>query len=108
MFWFPLRQKKSELSEVVYTPDRLEQLIQALKNEISTVLLFLNHLQTIEVYTSVGTTAAPRLEFSVEVYDHCSEDFEERRERFMSDIATIPHKAVGTTFLHVAQVCLNE
>jgi hypothetical protein len=49
-FWFPLRQKASDLSDTVYDQKRVRQLMQSLKNEVSTVLLFLKKLENIEVY----------------------------------------------------------
>ena len=90
MFWFPLRQKPSELSETVYTQQRVMELTQGLRCEIDTVLLFLNRLERIEVYSHDGALefSPPVLEFSVGLSEDCVEAVRLSRTKFLSAITT--------------------
>ena len=89
VFWFPLRQKPSELSDTVYTQDRVQQLKAAFKGEISTILLFLKRLERIEVFTQHDDSPSPPvLEFSVGLTEECVQAARQQREKFLSDITT--------------------
>ena len=50
LFRFPLRIKKSGLSDNLYTPESLSELIDELKDEAKFLLLFLRCVNTVEVY----------------------------------------------------------
>ena len=50
LFRFPLRTRASGLSENIYTVEKLNELIDALRSEAKLLLLFLRSIQTIEVY----------------------------------------------------------
>ena len=50
LFRFPLRKSPSELSENIYSLERLEELINALRGEANLLLPFLRSVDTIEVH----------------------------------------------------------
>ena len=50
LFRFPLRVEKSGLSDNLYTPQSLNELIDELKDEAKFLLLFLRYVNTVEVY----------------------------------------------------------
>ena len=50
LFRFPLRSKKSEISEDVYTTEKIESMIYRLKEDSSKLLMFLNCVRKISFY----------------------------------------------------------
>ena len=48
---FPLRNEQSELSVKLYTTAKLKSILKALKDDASVLLLFLRHIEKIEVFT---------------------------------------------------------
>ncbi|XP_070206314.1 sacsin-like [Littorina saxatilis] len=90
VFWFPLRQTPSELSQTVYSQQRVQQLKQAFRGEISTMLLFLKRLERVEVFSahSESQSPAPTLDFSVELSGGCVAAVRASREKFLSGITT--------------------
>ena len=62
---FPLRTEQSELSDKIYDIKKLNSIIEALKNDASFLLLFLRHIEKIEVYR-INTDSTISDLFSVE------------------------------------------
>ncbi|KAL8584754.1 hypothetical protein ACOMHN_035673 [Nucella lapillus] len=93
VFWFPLRQRGSDLSETLYTHQRVRQLKQALRTEIHTMLLFLKRLERIEIYACDldPPTSDPVFEFSVGLEEGCVDEVRRSREAFIAGITT-PNK----------------
>ncbi|CAN0396892.1 unnamed protein product, partial [Discosporangium mesarthrocarpum] len=71
LFRFPLRSKavarESEISQASYTPAGIAELLGQFKEAANRYLLFLRHVQKIEVFTLGAEDAAPRLSYCVEV-----------------------------------------
>jgi len=53
---FPLREEKSELSENLYNDQKITDLFEGFQTEISTLLLFLKNLESIEVCRRISET----------------------------------------------------
>ncbi|XP_060572031.1 sacsin-like [Ruditapes philippinarum] len=51
LFWFPLRQYCSEVSETLYDEEKVMDLFEGLQLEASSILLFLRNLESINIYT---------------------------------------------------------
>ncbi|XP_060607765.1 sacsin-like [Ruditapes philippinarum] len=51
LFWFPLRQHCSEVSETLYDEEKVMDLFEGLQLEASSILLFLRNLESINIYT---------------------------------------------------------
>ena len=62
---FPLRNEPSELSDKLYTTTKLKSILKALKDDASILLLFLRHIEKIEVFTINATGFVAKI-FSVE------------------------------------------
>lgn len=84
LFWFPLRQQKSELSDTLYTEKSLKDLLQAFKTEASSMLLFLQNLEKIEVHERDYTGTKPV--FTVELSEKCVNAVRAERSRFKNSI----------------------
>ncbi|XP_025098833.1 sacsin-like [Pomacea canaliculata] len=84
LFWFPLRQQKSELSDTLYTEKSLKDLLQAFKTEASSMLLFLQNLERIEVHERDYTGTKPV--FTVELSEKCVNAVRAERSRFKNSI----------------------
>ena len=107
VLWFPLRQKRSQLSDTIYTQERVQQLKKSLRSEINTLLLFLKRIERLEVYSDDGNgqSSPPMLEFSVGVKGEYVEAVRLGRDNFLSAITTqdktCPRKEV--CFMHSSQ-----
>ncbi len=66
IFRFPLRDQKSELSENVYSREKIESLFDSFKSEAKNILLFLNHVTSISLNTNVCKLKGPYENFKVE------------------------------------------
>ncbi|XP_053401277.1 sacsin-like [Mercenaria mercenaria] len=50
LFWFPLRETKSDLSETLYTETKVKNLFDSFQSDASNILLFLKHLEKISLH----------------------------------------------------------
>ena len=87
IFRFPLREKRSGLSDNTYTTEKLSELIDEMKKEAKFLLLFLRSVHTVEVYD------IPQLEmgkcdlfFSVRVAHKSQSTLINHREAFMTKL----------------------
>ena len=62
---FPLRSAPSDLSDKLYTTEKLKSLLKALKDDASILLLFLRYIEKIEVFTISTSSSVTKL-FSIE------------------------------------------
>ena len=62
---FPLRNEKSELSDKLYTTEKLKSILKALKDDASILLLFLRYIEKVEVFT-INTSSFVTKLFSVQ------------------------------------------
>ncbi|XP_061183640.1 sacsin-like [Saccostrea echinata] len=65
-FWFPLRKSASELSENIYTQEKVEDLFNSLKEEIGIELLFLTSVEELHVCNMSGSTLDTESSISVD------------------------------------------
>ena len=85
LFRFPLRTSSSELSEVVYTFHRIEELIEALRGEAKLLLPFLRSVNTIEVHR-ISPDGIHSLTLKVEVTNSCRPSLHSKRKRFLEQL----------------------
>lgn len=88
LFRFPLRQKASELSDNIYTPDKVRNLFSSFEAEAPLMLLFLKHVESVEVLVRKKGQKDPELLFSVELDADCQESVRRKRHKFMEGIDT--------------------
>ena len=62
---FPLRKEQSELSDKLYTTEKLRSILTALKDDASILLLFLRYIEKVEVFTINASSFVTKL-FCVE------------------------------------------
>ena len=92
LFRFPLRCVRSDLSENIYTTERLQSLIQPLVEEADTLLLFLSSVHTVEVY-KINQYGVITREFGVKVAQPCQSKVIHERDRFRQDMKAAHHIA---------------
>ena len=66
IFRFPLRDRKSDLSENIYSREKIEKLFESFRNEASNILLFLNHVTSISLFAKEDIWEDPIESFKVE------------------------------------------
>ncbi|KAK7488212.1 hypothetical protein BaRGS_00020519, partial [Batillaria attramentaria] len=113
LFWFPLREAPSELSGTVYNQERVRQLKQALRSEVSVLPLFLKRMEKIEVYSGHGESHTnPTLDFSASLTDDCLQAVQKERKRFIAGITTAdklcPTKQVSEASFLDVETCVRE
>ena len=85
IFRFPLRKVRSGLSENVYTLEKVNQLINALRSEAKLLLLFLRSIHTIEVY-NIDQRGRQTLSFRTKIADASVEDIVQKRATLLEDL----------------------
>ena len=85
LFRFPLRTTPSELSENIYSLDRLEELIDALRGEANLLLPFLRSVDTIEVHR-ISPEGCFSLIFKVEIASFHKPSLKSKRQRFLEEL----------------------
>ncbi|ELT96105.1 hypothetical protein CAPTEDRAFT_195081 [Capitella teleta] len=91
LFRFPLRTKPSALSDVIYNNDKVQALLDAFQEDAHLLLLFLRHVESVEVHTKDAHTLTPKLLFRVELSEDCREDVRQKRQDFVAR-ATAPRR----------------
>ena len=91
LFRFPLRNAPSELSENLYTVQKLRTLLVSLRDEAKFLLLFLRSVQKIEVYEISPRRGQQKLSFQVVIHE--KDDICHKRERFMNELKTASAQA---------------
>ena len=88
LFRFPLRAKPSELSQTLYSAEKVHTLFEAFIADAHLVLLFLQHLESIELYVRDESDPEPRKTFQVRITDESLQLVRNKREEFRSKITT--------------------
>ncbi|XP_073237885.1 sacsin-like [Porites lutea] len=67
LFRFPLRTEPSKLSETLYSAEKVNDLFNGFMADAHLVLLFMQHLESIELYTRDELESKPRRIFQVRI-----------------------------------------
>ena len=86
LFRFPLRSKPSLLSNVIYAPEKIQNLLENFENDAHLLLLFLKNVERIAIYERDKQSRVDRLLYRAEVSDDCIDDVRRRRTEFMNQI----------------------
>ena len=86
LFRFGLRQSPSELSETVYSKERLHDLFQSFQSEGHMTLIFLKNLQSIEFYERKEGCKDAELVCSFSTQSLDEEAVQERKGKFMQKV----------------------
>ena len=85
LFRFPLRTSTSELSDNIYSLNRLEELIDALRGEANLLLPFLRSVDTIEVH-KISPDGIFSLIFKVEIAESCKASLKSKRQYMLDQL----------------------
>ena len=94
LFRFPLRTKPSELSQTLYSAEKVHTLFEGFIADAHLVLLFLQHLESIELYVRDESDIESRKTFEVRITKESLQLVREKRKVFQSKINTdqlMPH-----------------
>ena len=86
LFRFPLRAKPSKLSETLYSAEKMYTLFESFKANAHMMLLFLQHVESIELYVREESEAHPRRIFQVKLAEKCLQTVRTRRKQFYEKI----------------------
>ena len=86
LFRFPLRAKPSELSQTLYSADKVQTLFESFMADAHLVLLFLQHLESIELYVREENECEPKRIFQVKVASESLQILQAKRKEFQSKI----------------------
>ena len=85
LFRFPLRTRASGLSENIYTVEKMNELIDALRSEAKLLLLFLRSIQTIEVY-NIDSRGHQSRTFQATIAESCLANVSEKRRDLLTQL----------------------
>ena len=100
LFRFPLRTIPSKLSQTLYTDHKVENLFGSIITDAHLLLLFLQHLESIELYVREKLESEPRKIFQVKVSDDSLQFVRGKRREFYNAIKPGQHmlKPVSVTY----------
>ena len=88
LFRFPLRTAPSKLSQTLYSPEKVHTLFESFTADAHLVLLFLQYLESIELYVRDVSDTEARRTFQVRITDDSLRMVREKREEFRTQITT--------------------
>ena len=88
LFRFPLRQQPSELSDTVYTTEKMIGLFDCFKTDAQLTLLFLKKLESIELFVRhEGDTSSTKV-FQVNISKDSLDEVRSKRKEFLERISS--------------------
>ena len=86
LFRFPFRTKPSELSETLYSAEKMDALFESFEADAHLVLLFLQHLESIELYVREESESDPERVFQVRIANQSLQIVRIKRREFLAKI----------------------
>ncbi|KAJ7380146.1 hypothetical protein OS493_010857 [Desmophyllum pertusum] len=86
LFRFPLRTTPSELSQTLYSAERVHTLFESFMADSHLVLLFLQYLESIELYVRDESDTEARKTFHVRITDDSLQLVREKRQQFRKEV----------------------
>ena len=86
LFRFPFRTKPSELSETLYSAEKMDTLFESFEADAHLVLLFLQHLESIELYVREESESDPERIFQVRIANQSLQIVRAKRKEFLVKI----------------------
>lgn len=74
LFRFPLRQKPSPLSNVLYSNEKVQCLLQNFQQDAHLLLIFVKNLERISIFDREKHSKNARLMYKVEIAEECIEE----------------------------------
>ena len=110
LFRFPLRTEPSKLSETLYSAEKVNDLFNGFMADAHLLLLFMQHLESIELYARDELESKPRRMFQVRISEESLPLVREKRKEFQETVPSgqlLPH-SVHVTYaitIEVVQYC---
>ena len=110
LFRFPLRTEPSKLSETLYSAEKVSDLFRGFMADAHLVLLYMQHLESIELYAREELERKPRRVFQVRISEESLTLVRERRRKFQETVPSgqlLPH-SVHVTYpitIETVQYC---
>lgn len=100
LFRFPLRSKPSKLSDTLYTAEKMNMLFDNFMADAHMMLLFLFHVESIELYVREESESSPRRIFEVKVAEQSLQTVQAKKKEFCDNIAPgkVMSKSVSVTY----------
>ena len=100
LFRFPFRRTPSKLSETLYTEEKVDNLFESFKTDAHLVVLFLQHLESIELHVREKYQTKSRKVFQVKISDECLHTVQAKRKEFLEKIrpGIVMSSSVAVTF----------
>ena len=88
MFRFPLRQEnhESELGVSAYPAEKIEKMFRSLQQEGHLNLLFLRHIESIELYRKADDKSDPELLYSIRTAKSCLKTVQKKRGELLEKL----------------------
>lgn len=102
IFWFPLREIKSELSETLYNEEKVFDLFDDFRSDSSSILVFLKNLKRISLGI-VKENNCSEMIASVEILDE-NNKVEKSRRKFKRRLADVDRQYKGDDIVHEVQM----
>ena len=83
LFRFPFRREPSDLSETLYNEDKMTTLFDSFKADASLILLFLQSLESVELYTREESDSSPSKIFQVKIAEKSLQTVRSKRKEFL-------------------------
>lgn len=97
LFRFPLRTNPSELSQTLYFAEKMDTLFKSFKADPHLMLLFLTHVECIELYVREESESTPRKIFQVKVGDKSLLTVRNKRKEFREKITSVKLNSESVT-----------
>ena len=110
LFRFPLRTEPSKLSETLYSAEKINDVFNGFMADAHLVLLFMQHLECIELYVRDELEMEPRRTFQVRISEGSLKLVREKRKEFQEAVPSgqlLPH-SVHVTYpitIETVQYC---
>ncbi|XP_053401274.1 sacsin-like [Mercenaria mercenaria] len=94
LFWFPLREKKSNLSETLYNETKVNNLFNSFKLEAANILLFLKNIEQISLhFRDTDTPIKDILKTEIEDRDGTVRQTRSAFKELIEDVISTPESA---------------
>ena len=107
LFRFPLRTEQSKLSETLYSAEKVNDLFNGFMADAHLVLLFMQHLESIELYAREELESKPRRMFQVRISEESLPLVREKRKEFQESVPSgqlLPHSVHVTYAITIEAV----
>lgn len=105
LFWFPLRQGESSLSDTIYSPKKAKRLLHSFMMEATYNLLFLKHLEKIEIFDIKENKS--KLDYNLEMVDIDDRSFTKEKTQFKEKLAGLEKQLPAETITSQYEVIIR-